>query len=148
MAICRSCHQQAVRILTSKGQDSCENCGGFNATGGFKTDKILTRSSQRIREQQMEFEGDTIPPFHYDKTSRKAVPNPAFVERFPDQAHNYYNDDEMKSAGLEPVKPKPKKKEVVGYEGSEKDGIAKIIGQDNPAIRDANPGRLLQAKKP
>jgi len=45
------------------------------------------------------YEGDTLHPFEYDKARHKVVPNREFVKQFPNQAHEYYTDEQMLDAG-------------------------------------------------
>lgn len=96
--VCDSCKQKAYRIIQIDGVDVCENCGGFSAAAGTKIDGSLTRS--RIRRESVMHEGDTLPPYSYDKTKREFVPNKEFIKNYPNQAKDYFTNDEMKKHGL------------------------------------------------
>lgn len=97
--ICPNCQQPTNRMVIRAGFKGCAECWGMGATGGTKTDGILTRNSDRIRQQQLQYEGDTIPPHSFDKGSRKVVPNPDFVDRYPEQVSNYFTEGEIRKAG-------------------------------------------------
>jgi len=67
--------------------------GGANLTG------ILTRSSDRVRQQQQQFEGDIIVPHRYDHQTHKLVPNEDFLARYPEMIPTYFTPEDLKKAG-------------------------------------------------
>lgn len=130
---CNSCQAKTTRILTTKdGRDRCPNCYPMAITGKSQ-DRLITRSSQRVRDQQIQFEGDMIPPHTYDKTERKLKPNQDFLDRFPEQAHNYFTPTELKKAGVASKyhkKKEAKDNEPIEHKGSAKKAIKKIVGKN------------------
>lgn len=103
--ICQTCSFNSSRIKVINGIDVCTNCG-LQETGGSKVDGSITRNSFRIREQQKQFEGDMTPPYMYDKSRRKAVPNDKFIRLFPKQAEKTFTKAELKSVGVTRLKGK------------------------------------------
>ena len=104
--ICESCGTDSPFIYATVDGEGCHNCLGVGQTGMRSTKNILTRNSERIRSDQIQNEGDTIPPYIFEPNQKKPVPNPEFAERFPQQAVQYFNDKELKQVGLENVKDK------------------------------------------
>ena len=96
---CPTCHQPTARMRIYEHGAGCAACLGLSEAGGAKVDGLLTRNSDRIREQQRRFEGDMIPPHIVDKVSRKAVPNPDFMARYPDKIASNYTQSELERAG-------------------------------------------------
>lgn len=78
----------------------------MNETGGSKVDGSITRNSSRIREQQKQFQSDLIPPYTWDKASKKAKPNSEFIKLFPNQAEKTFTSSELKSVGVTKLKGK------------------------------------------
>lgn len=103
--ICQTCSFNSSRIKVIDGVDVCINCG-LQETGGVKVDGSITRNSFRVREQQKQFEGDMTPPYMYDKTKRKPVPNEKFIKLFPGQAEKTFTSQELKSVGVTKLKGK------------------------------------------
>ena len=97
---CQNCFKASryIKIL-SNGQEVCHHCGGFSEAGGTKTAGLLTRSSFRIRTEARKYEGDTIPPFAYNKSRRKIDVSQDFVKLYPDKAKDYFSDSEMSKSG-------------------------------------------------
>ncbi len=95
---CRTCGAESGHIKTLRGKDHCHSCGGFRESGG-KTDGILTRSSLRVRQDAVLYEGDTIHPYEFDKNRNKIVPSKEFVKKFPDKADEYFTNEQMLDAG-------------------------------------------------
>ena len=97
---CQNCHRASryIKIL-SNGQEVCHHCGGFSEAGGTKTAGLLTRSAFRIRTEARKYEGDTIPPFTYNKSRRKIDVSQEFVNLYPHKAKDYFSDSEMKQSG-------------------------------------------------
>ena|SRR3990167_8706251 len=130
---CANCGAIASHLrITSRGE-TCDSCGGFTATGGVATDNTETRNSFRIRHQQKEYETDFTTSHIYDKTTKRAVVNPDFVERFPGTAHLNYSPKELKAAGYgelaEQVKNrrKPQTDTGVKFKGNTKEAIKRAI---------------------
>ncbi len=96
---CPNCGQPTSRLIADKRGTACANCRGLSETGGPKTSNILTRNSERVRAQQQQYEGDMITPHIFDKATGQVIPNPDFVDRFPDQLPTYFTPDELKQAG-------------------------------------------------
>lgn len=98
--ICPTCNHETshIKILPS-GREVCHNCGGFSESGGVKTDKILTRNADRVREQQLQHEGDMITPYVWDEATKKVVLNQDFVELYPVQAADTFTEQELRAAG-------------------------------------------------
>lgn len=98
--ICKNCGGESSRIKYIRGREFCSNCAGFSEVGKTRVDGINTRSSFRVRSEAIKFEGDLISPQFYNKTRRKVDINPDFVKRFPDQAREYFTNEEMVDSGL------------------------------------------------
>lgn len=78
---------------------ACASCWGLSEAGGFKTDGVTTRNSFRIREQQRRYEADIITPHIYDKTTKRMIPNPDFVNIHTDKLGNFFKQTELEQAG-------------------------------------------------
>ena len=98
--ICDNCQKKANRIIQVNGIEFCNLCGGMSTAGGTRTDNILTRNSLRVRTEALKHEGETIMPHAYDKSRGKVGINKEFVKQFPNQAGEFFDIREMKSAGL------------------------------------------------
>lgn len=96
---CLGCGSDAHRITSFNGNEVCENCAGYSISGGTKVDGSLMRV--RKRQESVMHEGDFLPPFKFDKTTKKSIPNPDFVRAYPAETRNYYDRDELKKHGLE-----------------------------------------------
>jgi hypothetical protein len=130
--ICPNCkHQTSHLKILPNGNTICHNCGGYAESGGVRTDKILTRNSDRVRDQQHQHEGDMITPYVWDKATDKAVVNHDFVELYPEQAAVTFTKDELKAAGhgrlLERVKEADPDTSDVEFSGDEKQAIKGVI---------------------
>ena len=108
MAKCDNCHKEANHIVITADKEYCEHCGGIGATGGVRTDGLASRSIFSIRESQKAMEGDLITPYTYDQNQGKMVINQDFIDKYPDQAHNYYSEDELQKMGLNELADKVK----------------------------------------
>lgn len=98
--ICPNCNQPTSRMrVYSNGVKACAACLGLSETGGVKIDGMLTRQSQRIRDQQRTHEGDIIMPHVFDKVTKELVPNPDFMKRYPDKIATNYTEKELRKAG-------------------------------------------------
>lgn len=97
---CINCGSAANRLVFDKYGTGCENCRNMSATGGSKLDGILTRSSERVRAQQQEYEGDMIAPHVFDKVLGRMVVNPDFVDRYSDQLPTYFTQEELEHEGF------------------------------------------------
>lgn len=97
---CLNCGQTANRIVIDKHGSGCEHCRQMSATGGSKVDGILTRNSDRVREQQNDYEGDMLTPHIYDKVLGRMVVNPDFVDHYSDQLPTYFTQKELEREGF------------------------------------------------
>ena len=79
----------------------CAEHRGMSEAKGTNVSNILTRNSDRIRQQQLRYEGDMILPHTYDKLTNKFIPNPDFVDRYPDKLLTYFTPEELKSHGYD-----------------------------------------------
>lgn len=92
--ICSHCHQQTARIRIIKGKEYCSSCGGFSEANGTRIDGILSR--QRVRGDAVKFEGDTLNPWKYQKSSKTFEPNPDFIKLHSVNAQNFYQKKDLK----------------------------------------------------
>ncbi len=97
--ICPNCNQPTNRMIYRAGGKACAVCWGLSEAGGVKLDGSLTRNSYRIREQQRRFEADIITPHIYDKTTKKMVPNPDFINIHTEKVGNFFKQGELEQAG-------------------------------------------------
>ena len=97
--ICPNCQQPTSRLRFYKGRAICAREMGLSEAGGVKVDGVLTRNADRIREQQMKYEGDLIMPHMFDHNKRELVPNPDFIKRYPERITDTYSQDELEAAG-------------------------------------------------
>ena len=97
--ICPRCSQPTHRLINRGGVTACAGCRGLSEAAGASVSGILTRNSERVRAQQHQFEGDTIPAHRYDKVLGQLVPNEDFMSRFPDKITTYFTEGELKKAG-------------------------------------------------
>lgn len=79
----------------------CAEHRGMSEAKGANVSNILTRSSDRVREQQLRHEGDIILPHQYDKLTNKYIPNPDFVRLYPDKLPTYFTAEELKQHGYD-----------------------------------------------
>lgn len=96
---CPNCNKPTSRMIYRAGSKACASCWGLSEAAGVKLDGVLTRNSMRIREQQRRFEADIITPHVYDKTTKKMVPNPDFVNIHTDKLGNFFKEKELVEAG-------------------------------------------------
>lgn len=133
--ICGTCGNQTSHIKLKQGRESCPNCGGFKETGGTKVDNILTRNSFRVRTESVKHEEDFIQPHSFSKGESKVKINDDFVKKYPDQAGEYFSDQELTKAGYNKLPEKLKKnkekvakeKQGVEFHGDTKKGIERIL---------------------
>lgn len=97
--ICPNCQKPTGRLRFYRGRGYCAKCLGVSEAAGFKIDGSLTRSADRIREQQMRHEGDLIMPHMFDHNTKTLVPNPDFIKRYPDRVTSSYTQTELEKAG-------------------------------------------------
>jgi len=118
--VCRTCGEESAYIkITSGGVELCSNCGGFSESSGVDTDNIITRSSQRVRQQHITSEGDQILPHIYDRNQKKAVVNQDFIDKYPNRVKDSYSKQELKK--MKWVQPKMKQDVKAGkveFEGT------------------------------
>lgn len=93
--VCKTCTQTVSRVRIVRGIERCTYCGGFSAAGGSRTDGVLSR--QRVRDQGVKYEGDTLNPWMYNKDEKAFTPNDEFVKLHGDKAHNFYKPDDLKA---------------------------------------------------
>lgn len=79
----------------------CAQHRGMSEAKGANVSNILTRNSDRVRQQQLRHEGDIILPHTYDKLTNKLVPNPDFVRLYPNQLPTYFTPEELKQHGYD-----------------------------------------------
>lgn len=92
--VCKNCHQNTSRVRIIKGIERCSHCGGFSEANG-NGDGALSR--QRVRGEAVKYEGDTINPWKYDKTSKKFEPNDDFIKRHAVNAMNFFTPKDLKA---------------------------------------------------
>lgn len=97
--VCPTCNKPTSRLIIDKLGSACATCRGQSEAGGTSATGLLTRNSDRVREQQRQFEGDTILPHAYDKASRKVKPNDDFIKMYPDKVGNFFKQSELEQAG-------------------------------------------------
>lgn len=106
MATCDNCGKEANHIVITAVEEYCEHCGGIATTGGVRTDGLASRSIFSIRETQKAMEGDLLTPFVADQNSGNMIINEEFIKLYPDQAHQYYTEEELKAQGLDKLAEK------------------------------------------
>lgn len=129
--ICPTCSAESQHIKVIGDRTGCHNCMGFSETGGPKTDKILTYSADRITEQQIQNEGDLIPPYLVDKSTNQVTVNQDFIDKYPNQAANTFSQEELKATGNEELKPPENDDDGSGIEfnGSQEEAIKEITDE-------------------
>lgn len=127
--ICPTCNTGSHHIKVLGDRTGCHNCMGFSETGGPKTDKILTYTADRITEQQVQHEGDLIPPYIFDKSTNQAIVNQDFIDKYPDQAAVTFSQDELKASGNENLKPSENDDngEGIQFNGSQEEAMREVI---------------------
>lgn len=138
MAKCNSCNTDARHIIIDRHGERCEFCGGVSLTSG-STDKVHSRNIFSIRQSSQEFEGDLITPWTVDKNSGQRIINQDFVDRFPDQAFNYYTEDELQKLGLTKLAEKAESDRAEAIGGQDEDDVefdGEISEQDIQNIPD------------
>lgn len=91
--ICKSCGSITTRLMVINGSERCHKCGGFSEGGGVRLDGVLSR--QRVRDQAVKYEGDTLNPWRYDKTSKKFAPNDDFLKLHSSNAQNFFQAKDL-----------------------------------------------------
>lgn len=99
MITCPRCNKPTHRLIIDKHGEACADCRGMSQNGGANVTGILTRGSDRVRQQQHQYEGDIIVPHRYDHQTHKLVPNEEFMARFPEMLPTYFTADDLKKAG-------------------------------------------------
>lgn len=129
---CPTCSHETSHVRVERGIVGCHSCMGFSETGGSSTDKILTRSSERVLEQQVQNEGDMITPYVVDRSTNQAVINQDFIDMYPNQAANTFTQEELRSSGNENLTPvqDDSMDEDVEFRGDEKQAIKEIINEE------------------
>lgn len=127
--ICPTCNTESHHIKVLADRTACHNCGGFSETGGSKTDKILTYNADRITEQQIQNEGDMIPPYTVDKSTSQVIVNQDFIDKYPNQAAQTFSQEELKASGNENLKPPENDDDGSGVEfkGSQEEAMQEIV---------------------
>lgn len=98
--ICPNCGKPTSRMMIyENGVEACANCLGLSENAGVKVDGVLTRNSDRIREQHRRHEGDVIAPHVFDKNTKQLTPNPDFIKLYPDRLPNFFTQKELEKAG-------------------------------------------------
>jgi hypothetical protein len=106
MSTCDNCGKEANHIVMTAVEEYCEHCGGIQTTGGVRTDGLASRSIFSIRESQKAMEGDLITPYVVDQNTGKMVVNEEFIRLYPDQAHQYYTEEQLEAEGLDKLAEK------------------------------------------
>lgn len=101
--ICPNCNKPTNRIILDSHGKACANCRGLSEVAGNKLDGLVTRNSQRVRDQQRRHEGDIISPHTFDKLTGKITPNPDFVKMHPEKLGNFYTQKELEKAGYSKI---------------------------------------------
>jgi len=96
---CPNCGTETQFVKCDSFSCSCPVCGGYSEAGGTKTDGLLTKNSLRVRSDSLKYEGDTIPPHQYDKSTHRIKPNEDFLKKYPEKANCYFTKEELKEAG-------------------------------------------------
>lgn len=135
--VCPNCQSETTSVTIRTEGTFCHECLGVAETSGARVDNTMARNSFRVREQQQNHEGDTLPPHRYNRETRQAEPNPDFIDRFPDMAHHHYSSDELKKAGHDKLAKKvkaDKKTSEIGkadkgaqFKGSTKKGMKRVL---------------------
>lgn len=94
------------RMIIDTGPDGkrrrvCAEHRGMSEAKGANVSNILTRNSDRVRQQQLRHEGDMILPHVYDKLTNKLIPNPDFVKKYPDRLTTYFTAEDLKHHGYD-----------------------------------------------
>lgn len=150
--VCNNCKQTSNHIKAyADGSESCHLCGQFSEAGGVRTSGLLTRQSFRVRSEQARFAADTLPPHKFDKASGKVVPSDDFIKKYPDQAKNYFDNADMKKAGVPKLAEHSDKlrakeqahKEALRktreYAGSQKKAMEKVVRMSNGSDAKSKP---------
>lgn len=125
---CPSCSEESSRIrVETDGTIGCHNCLGISETGGPKTDKILTRNSDRVTEQQIQNEGDMITPYVIDKNTKQVIPNEEFARRYPNQAAETFTEKEREDLGVAPAIVDTDDGKGIKFEGNEEEAIEEVV---------------------
>lgn len=130
---CSNCHSVTARVRIVDGTERCSVCGGFSEANGERSDGVLSR--QRTRDQGVKYEGDTLNPWKYEKSSKSYVPDPDFVKRHAHNAHHFFQPGDLKAYPKLAETVKNPKREVIEAtgEGSYSREISKVIGQGTTA---------------
>src|SRR5258708_5627715 len=134
---CVSCHKKVIKpnyfaYISLKGK-ICRNCYTPTAAEG-----ILTRTSERVRQQQSEYGADLVPPHTYDKERKRLNINPDFVKLYPENLNYYESDESVSKAGYPKLAKRLKenrdkidkekaKRNDVQFIGSQKSGMSKFV---------------------
>lgn len=101
----------------------------FSETSG-KTDKLLTRASERVLDQQIQHEGDMITPWTVDKSTNKVEVNQDFIDKYPEQAAGIFSEQELKQSGNDTLKPQDHSDdEGVTHSGDQEQAIKEMINE-------------------
>lgn len=94
--ICANCKNESTHIKYYPGiGERCPNCA--NISENRNTEDLITRN--RVRMDSLKYEGDTLPPTKYDKSSKKFVPNEEFIKLNGVRAKNFLKKDELQKSG-------------------------------------------------
>jgi hypothetical protein len=97
--ICPINNHPTSRLIIRNGRKACAGHWGLSESGGTKIDGALTRSSDRVLQQQHTNEGDLIMPHTFNASMNRWEPNPDFIDRYAEQLPNYFTQDELEGAG-------------------------------------------------
>lgn len=128
---CPTCKHESSHIRIDSRGVGCHDCRGFSESGGSLTDKVLTRNSDRVLEQQVQFEGDMQTPYVVDKSTNQVIVNEEFINLYPEQAAQTYTAEELKSVGQPDLKPSQQEYDKTGVEfsGSEEQAVTEIMNE-------------------
>ena len=119
---CPKCQKNLAEIHKVFGVVWCRDCRA-NAETYIKGKPLnLKEGSERIKKQREQHHDDLIQPHTYNKTSKKLIINPEFVDKYPDKVHNFFSPEEIKRAGYS--KLVDYSKQVQSNESRQKEKIA------------------------
>jgi len=120
MTVCSRCGKRIRKpnyiSLFYEDKYICWNCHKPK----FKIDGILTRTSDRVREQQKKYAADFIQPHTYDKSKRKLVISSDFIKLYPDKIKYYATEEQVRKEGYPKLAEVMKKQKEIEKQAKEK----------------------------
>ena len=99
MLLCGNCGAKTSHIRITESGEICDKCSNLSPFLKLRPG-FLTRNSFRVRSQQDKYAVDMLPPHRYNKSSKKVELAPEFIKHYPDKAHLYFKEGELKKAGF------------------------------------------------